>query len=87
MKTMTAKELKNHTGEAMQTVFKGEEVVVTFRGKPAAVILPFANAKKEKPLKLRPFEEAWKDIERTLKKTTPKFTRWQEAVAWTRKRI
>lgn len=87
MKTMTAKELKNQTGEAMRTVFKGEEVIVTLRGKPAAVILPFAKAKKKEPLDLRAFDEAWRDIEKSLKKTKPKFKTWQEAVAWSRKRI
>ncbi|MEK6589400.1 MAG: type II toxin-antitoxin system prevent-host-death family antitoxin [Nitrospinota bacterium] len=87
MKTMTAKELKNHTGEVMRTVFKGEEVVVTFRGKPAAVILPFAKAKKKEPLELRAFNEAWRDIEKYLKKTKPKFKTWQEAIGWSRRRM
>ena len=87
MKTMTAKELKNYTGEVMRTVSKGGEVVVTLRGNPAAVILPFAEAKKRKPLEIRSFEEAWIDIEKSLKKTKPQFKTWREAVRWSRNRM
>ncbi|MEK6725128.1 MAG: type II toxin-antitoxin system prevent-host-death family antitoxin [Deltaproteobacteria bacterium] len=87
MRTMTAKDLKNHTGEVMRSIFKGEEIVVTLRGKPAAVILPFVESAKKKPLRPRPFEEAWKDIEKTLKKTGPEFKTWQEAMGWSRKRV
>ena len=34
MKTMTARDLKNKTGEAMRAVSKGERVLVTLRSKP-----------------------------------------------------
>jgi hypothetical protein len=37
-------------------------------------------------LPLRPPEEAWKDIEDTLRKTKPKFRNVNEAMSWTRKR-
>lgn len=85
MKTMTAKDLKNKTGEAMRAVAKGEKVIVTLRGKPFALISP-ANAKSIEEVFLRPFNEAWKDIEDTLKKTQPGFKNVREAMAWTRRR-
>lgn len=87
MKTMTAKDLKNHTGEVMRAVSKGEEVVVTLRGKPAALILPFVDARKKEPLQLRSFDEAWRDIEKSLQKTKPECKTWQEALGWSRKRM
>lgn len=85
MRTMTAKNLKNKTGEAMQIISKGEKVIVTLRGKPFALISPVTTESLEK-LSLRPPEEAWKGIEDTLKKTTPKFRSAKEAIAWTRRR-
>ncbi|NWF55636.1 MAG: type II toxin-antitoxin system prevent-host-death family antitoxin [Syntrophaceae bacterium] len=85
MRTMTAKDLKNHTGEAMRTVSKGEKVVVTLRGRPFALISPVTSALLEK-VSMRLPEEAWKDIETTLRKTKPKFKNFREAMNWTRKR-
>ncbi len=85
MKTMTARDLKNNTGEAMRAVSKGEKVFVTLRGKPFALISPATDTSLEK-VSLRPLGEAWKDIEDTLKKTTPKFKNTKEAMTWTRRR-
>lgn len=85
MRTMTAKNLKNRTGEAMRAVSKGERVVVTLRGKPFALISP-ATAESLRKTSLRSYEEAWNDIELTLKKTKPHFKTAKEAMAWTRKR-
>ena len=85
MKTMTARDLKNNTGEAMRRVSKGEKVVVTLRGKPFALISPVTSESLEK-VSLRPLEEAWKDIENTLKKSKPKFNNATEAMHWTRRR-
>lgn len=87
MKTMTARDLKNHTGEVMRAIAKREEVVVTFRGRPAAVILPFEETKKKARMEIRPFEEAWEDIEDALKRTKPAFRSWQEGIQWSRKRM
>lgn len=84
MKTMTAKELKNHTGEAMRSVSRGEKIMVTLRGEPTAVILPFAEAKKKISFELRHFQDAWEDIERSLKASKPKFKTWQEALGWSK---
>ncbi len=85
MKTMTAGNLKNKTGEAMKAVSKGEKVVVTLRGKPFALISPVTVDSLEKS-SLRPLADAWNDIENTLEKTVPKFKGPKEAMAWTRRR-
>jgi len=85
MRTMTAKNLKNKTGEAMRAVSRGERVVVTLRGKPFALISP-ATSESLKETSLRPYEEAWDDIELALKKTKPHFKTAKEAMAWTRRR-
>jgi len=85
MKIMTAKDLKNHTGKAMRTVSRGEKVVVTLRGRPFALISPVTSESLEE-VSVRPTEEAWKDIEDTLRKTKPKFRNVNEAMNWTRKR-
>ncbi len=86
MKTMTARDLKNKTGEAMRTVLKGERVVVTLRGKPFALISPATEDTLGKS-SLRNIDEAWNDIKDALRKTTPRFASAKEAMSWTRKRI
>jgi prevent-host-death family protein len=85
MKTMTAGNLKNKTGEAMKAVSRGEKVVITLRGKPFALISP-VTADSLKKSSLRPFEAAWSDIENLLSKSAPKFKGFKEAMAWTRRR-
>ncbi|MBI4483672.1 MAG: type II toxin-antitoxin system prevent-host-death family antitoxin, partial [Acidobacteria bacterium] len=40
MKVITAKALKNRTGEALRYVARGGKLVVTRRGKPLAVLAP-----------------------------------------------
>ncbi len=86
MKTITAKELKNRTGEALKTIARGEKIMVTFRGKPLAVLSPASEEATMKREQLRPFAEAWKDIGETLRKTKAVFPNWQEATEWSRKR-
>lgn len=85
MKTMTAKNLKNRTGEAMRAVARGEKVVVTLRGKPFALMTP-ATTETLRKESMRPFEDAWSDIENSLRKTKPHFKTAKEAMSWTRRR-
>lgn len=40
----TAKELRFHSKELLNTVNRGEEVVITFRGKPCAKLVPYDEA-------------------------------------------
>ena len=37
----TVKDLRFHSKELIETVNRGEEVVITFRGKPCAKLVPF----------------------------------------------
>ena len=47
----TAKELRFHTKEILDSVNRGEEVVITFRGKPYAKIVPLKESKMDKNAK------------------------------------
>lgn len=40
----TAKELRFKTKELLESVSRGEEVIITFRGKPYAKLTPFDNS-------------------------------------------
>ena len=42
----TAKDLRFHSKELIETVNRGEEVVITFRGKPCAKLIPFEEKKQ-----------------------------------------
>ncbi len=86
MSTVTAKQLKQRTGEVIRRVRSGERLTVTYRGKTVAVIAPPEEEKTEALKELRPFDEAWRDIEQTLKKTKPGFKEWREATEWMRNR-
>ena len=55
----TAKDLRFHSKELLDTVNRGEEVVITFRGKPCAKLIPYRE-KKEKITKNELFG-IWKD--------------------------
>ena len=41
----TAKDLRFHSKEILEAVMRGEEVVITYRGKPSARIVPVKNRK------------------------------------------
>ena len=43
----TAKELRFKSKELLNTVNRGEEVVITFRGKPCAKLVPYKEKKTE----------------------------------------
>ncbi len=55
----TAKELRFNSKELLNTVNRGEEVVITFRGKPCAKLVPYKE-KKSKTAKNELFG-MWKD--------------------------
>jgi prevent-host-death family protein len=85
MKSCSAKELKTHTGEILRQVGSGEKILITKRGKPCAVLSPVENSQVAET-GIRPFQEAWADIEKTLKTSQPQFETWQEAMRWSRSR-
>ncbi len=43
----TAKDLRFHTKELLETVTRGEEVVITYRGKACAKLVPISEDKVE----------------------------------------
>jgi prevent-host-death family protein len=86
MGTVTAKQLKQRTGEVIRRVKSGECLTVTYRGKPVAVISPSTTGETKTLKELRSIDEAWADIEKTLGKTKPGFKGWKEATEWARNR-
>lgn len=85
MKTVTARELKNRTGEVLREVGRGTKVLVTRRGKAFAMVSPVEGTESHAG-STRPFEEAWADIEEALRRSRPRHTSWQEAMRWSRRR-
>ncbi len=55
----TAKDLRFHSKELLGTVKRGEEVVITFRGRPCAKLVPYKE-KNEEPIPNKLFG-IWKD--------------------------
>ena len=86
MGTISAKQLKQRTGEVMKRVRAGERLTVTYRGKPVALIAPSTGEQGRISEGLSPFEQAWRGIEATLQETEPRFQGWREATEWVRKR-
>ena len=86
MGTISAKQLKLKTGEVIRRVKSGERLTLTYRGKPIAIISPPETAEQEIAKNMRPFKEAWNDIEQSLEKAKPEFEGWREATAWARNR-
>lgn len=78
MKAMTARDLKNSTGEVVRTLRRGETVLLTFRGKPLGTIVPLRVGGREVP-SIRAYEEAWDAIEKQLRRSKPRFPSWREA--------
>ena len=87
MGTITAKQLKQRTGEVMKRVRSGERLTVTYRGRPVAVITPASLEEDSKSEGLRDVKHVWRGIEAALRETEPQFPGWREATEWVRKRI
>lgn len=78
MKAITARDLKNATGEVVRTLRRGESLLLTFRGKPLGTIAP-VGPDEAPAMAVAPFEEAWVEIEQQLQRSTPHFASWQKA--------
>lgn len=85
MKPMTARELKNSTGEVVRTLRRGESILLTFRGKALGTIEPLRAERGSEPSILA-YKEAWAEIEEQLKRSKPHFESWKEAEAESRGR-
>ena len=86
MGTITAKQLKQKTGEVIRRIKSGERLTLTYRGKPLAVIEPTTENDLEENNKVNKSVIAWDDIESTLSSTEPEFQNWREATDWVRNR-
>jgi antitoxin (DNA-binding transcriptional repressor) of toxin-antitoxin stability system len=78
MKSMTARELKNATGDVARALRRGERILLTFRGKPLGTIEPFRSEDENVP-SIRPYEQAWAEIEAQLARSKPRFASWRVA--------
>jgi len=82
---ITSKELRQKTGNILAEIKKGERYVITYRGKPVALMLPFP-AEKAEELVPRAYEEAWQDIELTLQESEAEYASWEEVINASRRR-
>ena len=57
----TAKDLRFHSKELLNTVSRGEEVVITYRGKPCAKLVPIADEEKKATAQPNELFGIWKD--------------------------
>ena len=55
----TSKDLRFHTKAILDTAIRGEEVIITFHGKPCVKIVPITSASREN--KQNKFCGMWKD--------------------------
>lgn len=78
MKPMTARQLKNSTGEVVRALRRGESILLTFRGKALGTIEPLRPEGEDVP-SIRPYEEAWEEIEAQLMRSKPRFPSWKDA--------
>ncbi len=77
MRYVTAKKLQLHTRQVLMQASSGEQIAVTFREKPVAVLVPFEEGGA---LKVRPYEDAWAEIEAVLGKSPPAYPSPDEAL-------
>jgi prevent-host-death family protein len=75
---MTARDLKNATGEVVRALRRGEGILLTFRGRPLGTIQPLQPGEIDAAPVL-PYEDAWADIESQLRQTAPAFPSWRDA--------
>jgi len=86
MQTVTAKDLKNRTGEILRMVRAGASVAVTNRGRRVAVISPASpDAAGETPRR-NTNSDLWVEIQAALAATAPEHADWREALRRTRRR-
>ena len=81
----TVKELRQDTPRLLAEIGTGERFVITKRGKPVAVLAPFAP-RDEPRQPVRPFAEAWEEIESVLLDSEPAFATLEEALGHSRQR-
>ena len=61
----TAKDLRFHSKELLDTVNRGEEVIITFRGKPCAKLVPYSGVDKNVNSEKNKLFGIWKNFDET----------------------
>lgn len=59
----TAKDLRFHSKELLESIDRGEEVIITYRGKPHAKLIPIRKSKTIFPEEESQLFGIWKDNE------------------------
>ncbi|MFU8795091.1 MAG: type II toxin-antitoxin system Phd/YefM family antitoxin [Dethiobacteria bacterium] len=80
----TSKELRLQAGRIIKQVQDGERFIVTYRGKPVALMLPFSPGTMQEMVP-REYEEAWSDIENRINETEAEYSSWDEAISESRR--
>ncbi|MDW7730104.1 MAG: type II toxin-antitoxin system prevent-host-death family antitoxin [Bacillota bacterium] len=80
----TSKELRLQAGRIIKQVQDGERFIVTYRGKPVALMLPFSPETMQEMVP-REYEEAWSDIENRINETEAEYSSWDEAISESRR--
>lgn len=83
MRKMTARQLKNETGLALDWAAGGERVLITRRGQPVAWLIQAAPTALDE---VDDVDGEWKAIVDAVQAEPPAFTDWQSASQWFRGR-
>ena len=84
MGVITAKALKQHTGDFIRRLRAGEPFVLTYRGKRIGVVTPCADDQADGSSE--GVDERWAEVEAALTQSEPAFPDWSQATAWIRDR-
>ena len=57
----TVRDLKFNTRELLESISRGEQVIITYRGKPHAKLIPSNPSSKTKGQTTNPLRGIWKD--------------------------
>ena len=84
MGVISARDLKQKTGDFIRRLRAGEPFVVTYRGRRIGVVTPSpADSGDAVP---GTADEDWAEVEAALEASDPAFDDWQEATSWIRGR-
>ena len=84
MRVITAKALKQHTGDFIKRLRAGEPFVLTYRGKRIGVVTPCTDDQGEGTSESA--DLGWAEVEAALAQSEPPFPDWSRATAWIRDR-
>ena len=84
MGVITAKALKQHTGDFIKRLRAGEPFVLTYRGKRIGIVTPCTDDQGEGSSESA--DERWTEVEAALAQSEPAFPDWSQATAWIRDR-